>query len=182
MSEDYSELIAAEQGVPLHYESDDYSNDPDDYAGTVGEFADQGIEFAYTGLEFFLPMRVPTKTHQSKRFTARSGKIAAYDTPEIVAIREKFEAALAKHAPEQKISGPVRLVTKWCFEITDTKKHRDGEWKATKPDTDNLVKLFKDCMTATGFWNDDAQVASDIIEKFWANIPGIYVRVERLGR
>lgn len=133
-----------------------------------------------SSIEFFLPMQIPTQTHQSKRYAYVNGKIVAYDTPEVVAIREKFEACLAKHAPEQKISGPVRLVTKWCFGISDTRKHKNGEWKDTKPDTDNLVKLFKDCMTKTGYWKDDAQVASDIIEKFWAEIPGIYVRVEKL--
>lgn len=180
MSEDYRELIAAEQGVPLHYESDDYSSDPDDYAGTVGEFADQGIEFAYTGLEFFLPMRVPTKTHQSKRFTARGGKVVAYDTPEVKAIRAKFISALAKHKPDQKLTGPVRLVTKWCFEITPSSHHQNGDWKDTKPDVTNLIKLFEDCMTVVGFWEDDAQVASSVIEKFWSRIPGIYVRVEKL--
>lgn len=180
MTEDYRELIAAEMGVPMHYDSDDYSNDPDDYAGTVGEFAEQGIEFTYKDIEFFLPMQIPTKTHQSKRYAYQNGKIVAYDTPEIVAIREKFEAALSKYAPEQKISGPVRLVTKWCFCISDTRKYKNGEWKTTKPDVTNIIKLFEDCMTKCGFWKDDAQVASSIIEKFWAEIPGIYVRIEKL--
>ena len=35
-------------------------------------------------------------------------------------------------------------------------------------------------MTEVGFWKDDAQVASEIIEKFYARIPGIYIRVEQL--
>lgn len=37
-------------------------------------------------------------------------------------------------------------------------------------------------MTAAGFWKDDAQVASEICEKFWAEVPGIYVCVEELHR
>ncbi len=52
----------------------------------------------------------------------------------------------------------------------------------SKPDTDNLQKLLKDCMTAVGFWKDDAQVASEICEKFWAEVPGIYVCAEELHR
>jgi Holliday junction resolvase RusA-like endonuclease len=40
--------------------------------------------------------------------------------------------------------------------------------------------MLKDVMTALGFWKDDAQVASEIIEKFWADIPGIYVVIEEL--
>ena len=35
-------------------------------------------------------------------------------------------------------------------------------------------------MTATGFWTDDALVASEIVEKFWAERPGIFIRVEEL--
>lgn len=59
-------------------------------------------------------------------------------------------------------------------------KHKDGEYKISKPDTDNLQKMFKDCMTKLDFWTDDQLVASEICEKFWADIPGIYVRIEEL--
>ena len=43
-----------------------------------------------------------------------------------------------------------------------------------------LQKLLKDCMTACGFWKDDALVAAEMAEKFWAEIPGIYVRIEEI--
>ena len=43
-----------------------------------------------------------------------------------------------------------------------------------------LQKLLKDCMTTVGFWKDDALVASEIVEKFWARIPGIYIKIEEL--
>ena len=44
----------------------------------------------------------------------------------------------------------------------------------------NLQKLLKDCMTVCGYWKDDALVASEIVEKFWADVPGIYIRIEEL--
>jgi Holliday junction resolvase RusA-like endonuclease len=72
----------------------------------------------------------------------------------------------------------VRLTTWWCFPIK--RKHHDGEYRTSKPDTDNLVKMLKDVMTDLHFWKDDAQVASEVIEKYWADIPGIYVKVENL--
>ncbi len=78
------------------------------------------------------------------------------------------------------MEGPVRMSVKWCFPRSGS--HRDGEYRTSKPDTDNLQKLLKDCMTAVGFWKDDAQVASEIVEKFWAEIPGIYVCVEQIGQ
>ena len=42
------------------------------------------------------------------------------------------------------------------------------------------MKMLKDVMTDLRYWKDDAQVASEVIEKYWANIPGIYVKVENL--
>ena len=65
---------------------------------------------------------------------------------------------------------------RWCF---PKGRHRDGEYRVTRPDTDNLQKLLKDCMTQAGFWKDDAQVASELCEKFWAETPGIYIRISR---
>lgn len=128
-------------------------------------------------MQFFMPMaRVPTVTHQERAWTVKNGKPVPYETAELKAAREKLEAHLAPHRPEAPLQGPVRLIVKWCFPITGA--HRDGEYKTTKPDTDNLQKLFKDIMTKLGFWKDDAQVASEITEKFWAEMPGIFVSVE----
>jgi len=179
MSEDQRELIAAEQGVDL---SDEYSSDPADYQFTFGDLEKQGIEFEYIDpkavCEFFMAMQVPTKTHQEKSITVRNGKPVVYEDAELKAVRAKLMAHLGQNTPKQKYTGALRLVTKWCFGITG--KHCNGEYKITKPDTDNLVKLLKDCMTDCGYWTDDAIVASEIIEKFWAEIPGIYVRIEKL--
>ena len=72
----------------------------------------------------------------------------------------------------------MRLTTWWCFPVKAGQ--RDGEYKTSRPDTDNLVKLLKDVMTELHFWKDDAQVASEVVEKYWADIPGIYVKVQGL--
>ncbi len=86
-------------------------------------------------------------------------------------------AHLAKHVPGEKLTGPLQLITKWCY---PRGKHRDGEYKTTKPDTDNMIKFLKDVMKDLGFYKDDALVASEVTEKFWAEIPGIYVRIRKL--
>lgn len=100
-----------------------------------------------------------------------------YDSAEIKATKAKFIAYLAQHKPDAPYTCGVRLIVKWCF---PRGKHKDGEYKTTKPDTENLLKLLKDCMTHCGFWKDDALVASEINEKFWAEITGIWIRVEEL--
>lgn len=128
-------------------------------------------------MEFFMAMNPPTSTHQEKKVTMVKGRPVFYDPPEVKAAKQKLIGNLKKHAPMQPAKCGVRLVTKWCFPKGD---HQDGEYRISKPDTDNLQKLLKDCMTLCGFWKDDALVASEIVEKFWAELPGIYIRIEEL--
>lgn len=127
--------------------------------------------------EFFMAMEPPTVTAQEHKVTVINGKPVFYDPPEVKAAKEKLISHLYKH----RVMGPyregVRLITKWCF---PRGLHKDGSYRTTKPDTDNLQKLLKDCMTLVGFWTDDALVASEVAEKFWAEVPGIYIRIEEL--
>lgn len=129
-------------------------------------------------IEFFMAMIPPTATHQEKKWRVIKGKSVPYDPPEVRDARAKLTAHLGSNRPERPMEGAVRLTVKWCFPLRGN--HRDGEYRTSKPDTDNLQKLLKDCMTDLGFWRDDAQVASEIAEKFWAEIPGIYVRAEEM--
>ena len=130
--------------------------------------------------EFFLPMIPPKVTNQMHRIIAdpRGHRPRFYDPPELAEARAKFLSHLSVHAPAEKLSGPVRLLVIWCFPAEG--KHRHGEFKTSKPDTDNLDKLLKDCMTRVGFWKDDAQVAREIIEKMWSNQPGIFIKVSAI--
>ncbi len=129
--------------------------------------------------EFFMAMKPPTVTHQQKKVTTKTkdGKPNFYEPDKLASARSKFESYLSQHKPKTPYKSGVRLLTKWCF---PKGRHKDGEYKITRPDTDNLQKLLKDCMTTVGFWKDDALVASEIVEKFWADIPGIYIVIEEL--
>ena len=131
-------------------------------------------------IQFFMPMIPPTITHQQKKVRVVKGKPIFYEPDELKVARTKLMSHLGSHLPDghKTITKSVQLVTKWCFPITG--KHYDGEYKYTKPDTDNLQKLLKDCMTAVGFWKDDALVASEITEKFWADTPGIFICINEL--
>ena len=130
-------------------------------------------------LEFFMPVIPPTATHQEKKVRMAGGRPVFYDPPEVQAARSKLTDYLAGHRPDRPLEGGIRLLVKWCV---PRGKHRDGEYRITRPDTDNLQKLLKDCMTAAGFWKDDAQVASEICEKFWAEVPGLYICLEQIEK
>jgi len=126
--------------------------------------------------EFFMPMKPPTATHQEKQVNWEARTF--YEPDDLKAARAKLMAHLGKHVPDKKYTKAVRVIVKWCFPITG--KRKDGQWKTTKPDTHNLNKLLFDVMTDLGFWKDDALVTSEIIEKFWAEKPGIYIKIEEL--
>lgn len=130
-----------------------------------------------TMISFFVPMQPPTITHQQKKVSVVKGKPVFYEPPELADARNKLAAHLAQHVPEKKFTGPLQLITKWCY---PKGSHKNGEYKTTKPDTDNMIKLLKDVMTSLGYWRDDALVASEITEKFWADVPGIYVCIKNL--
>ncbi len=127
-------------------------------------------------IQFFMPMVPPTVTAQEHKVAVRNGEPHFYDPPELKAAKEKLAAHLSQHTIPQPLTSGVRLVTKWLFPIQGS--HKNGEYKTTRPDTDNLQKMLKDCMTKCGFWKDDALVVSEIVEKFWAEIPGIFIRIE----
>ena len=130
-------------------------------------------------MHFFLNMNPPTKTQQEHRIgISKNGKPYIYEDRDLKTVRSDLGRALSKFIPEEPYTGAIRLTVKWLF---PRRKHSDGEYKTTKPDTDNLNKMLKDEMTRLGFWKDDALVASEIIEKFWAEIPGIYISIEELN-
>lgn len=129
-------------------------------------------------MEFFLPMIPPTCTYQEKQVRVVRGRPVFYDPPAVREARGKLLAHLARFSPERPLAGPVELAAKWCFPLCGG--HLNGDYRISRPDTDNLQKLLKDCMTAAGFWMDDAQVASEVCEKFWAAVPGLYICAREL--
>ena len=130
-------------------------------------------------IEFFIPMKkIPTVTHQQKKVRVVHGKPQFYEPDELKDTRAMFMDLLAPYAPEEPLDGPLRLTTKWLF--PKIKGTINGQYKHTKPDTENLLKLPKDCMQELGFFVNDSRVASEITEKFWSDTVGIYVRLENL--
>ena len=130
-------------------------------------------------MNFFIATNPPTSTAQMKQVRVVKGKPIFYDPPAVKEARSVLSAHLAVHKPSKPLTGPISLRVLWLF--PKGKKHRNGEWRITKPDTDNLQKLLKDCMTRCGFWKDDAQVVREIAEKRWSDDPcGIYSEIEEL--
>lgn len=132
--------------------------------------------------QFFIPLKnPPTTTHQQKQVTIRNGKPVFYEPDSLKEARAILSAHLGQHAPVTPFDKAIQCTVKWFFH-TEAKKYSDGQYRKTKPDTHNLNKLLFDVMTDLGFWQDDALVASELIQKFWVkeSPPGIYIKIEEL--
>jgi len=133
-------------------------------------------------IDFFIPGEPPTSTAQEKGLAVRKikGRFVpyAYETTEIKLIKEGFMWALSGHIPNPTPKGPVRLWTVWNW--TPKGKHKAGTFRDTKPDTDNLIKLFKDAMADLGFFENDSRVVDERVIKRWSTKPGIRVIMETI--
>lgn len=125
-------------------------------------------------LKFFLSIIPPTATAQEKKVAVKNGRPIFYEPKAVKEAKKLLLQHLEMYRPKQPLEGPLELTVHWLF---PRGKHSDGEWRVTRPDTDNLNKLLKDCMTQIGFWRDDAQVVREIIEKRWAEDSGIFIEI-----
>lgn len=156
---------------------DTMEGDPDDQV--IGLEKDPLLDGGLLECEFFIPLKkIPSVTAQQHRAIGqgKGKKVLFVDTPEIANARQLYMSHLAVHRPKAPAKGPITLKVYWCYQATS--KHPEGSWKVTRPDTDNLQKLFKDCMTKVGFWKDDAQVVEETIGKGYEKYEGIYVKIQ----
>ena len=132
-------------------------------------------------LQFFMDMVPPTATAQEKQVKVVSGRPMFYKKQQAKAAEAVLIRHLKGYVPEKPFEGPLKLKTVWIF--PKGKSHKDREWRITKPDTDNLQKGLKDCMTKLGFWLDDAQVVWEEVGKVWGDEPsGIVIQIEKLEK
>ncbi len=124
-------------------------------------------------IAFMIPGNPPTVTAQQKGQNRRTGQY--YKPPELRDAEQKYLAYAAQHRPQEPLTGAVCLTV--VFYYAASGKHKDGDPKTTKPDTDNAVKALKDVLTKAGFWKDDAQIAWESVVKIWADVPRIAVAV-----
>ena len=140
------------------------------------------VKWVRTNLIHFIEkMRIPTTTQQEHDLAVnrRTGKPYVHDSQEIKNARMSFRAHLSQHIPREPFTGPLSLSITWCF--YDAGDHKDLEYKTTRPDTDNMIKMLKDEMAHCGFMKNDAQVAVEVNRKIWTrDFEGIIVDVAAL--
>jgi len=129
-------------------------------------------------IEFFIPVKVLPK--QSARF----GKGHARRDPRIDANAK----ALAAYAMQYKPAAPLEWALRvhltfhhsWTCRHSARTQRAGRQWKATRPDLDNLAKQVLDVLESAGFYDDDGQIADLHLRDFYADDDGVQVLIEEL--
>lgn len=120
---------------------------------------------------------MPSATAQQKGVRIVHGKPMFYEKAEVKTARQMFTLALKPHAPKTPSDKPIKLYVWFAFDVKDKKLW--GQYKPTRPDTDNSLKLLKDCMTGL-FFKDDSQVVDEQVIKTYAEKATIMIRWEEI--
>ena len=88
---------------------------------------------------------------------------------------------LAQSHDGTTLEGELRVVALYSFPWRKIDKVKTG-WAlmSKRPDIDNLHKPLADCLEAIGLFGDDAQIVEVSARKIRYEIPGIFVRVDRI--
>ncbi len=153
---------------------------------------------------------VPTKTHQSalriiqktsfNKFLAQYGHlqqtallkmwmkhlfVSASASKELNNMKLFLRDSLLENAPETPFDGPLKLEVIYSFNWLKGHSSKDKEkgsiYKATKPDVDNLVKVFMDALEGANFITNDSRFAVMILQKQYADWSGIKYRICELN-
>lgn len=129
--------------------------------------------------QFFMHFEtMPKGTAQQKGVYVRNGRPYFYTKDKVENAKALFMRQLIPNRPKAPAQGPIMLNVTFYFDV----KNRTlwGKLKTTKPDTDNYLKLLKDCMTEAGFWTDDALVVDEHVKKYYAEKATIAVYWEEV--
>lgn len=141
--------------------------------------------------QFYLHFEtMPRGTAQQKGVYIRNGKPHFYEKGNTEEARRLFTMALKEHRPARPSEKPVKLTLWFAFDTKNKKlwgrDAEDGqepwtnrEYKATRPDVDNIAKLFIDCMNGL-YFQDDAQIVELRLIKTYAEAATIAVAWEEV--
>lgn len=123
----------------------------------------------------------PTGTAQQKGERVVGKHIHHFEKKNVRNQRAIYEEKIREALDGREVpnfEGPIFLNVTFYYSIKD--KKRWGQWKTSKPDCDNAVKLLQDVLCSMDFFKDDSQVSFLKVKKKFAEHPGILIDMGRL--
>lgn len=96
----------------------------------------------------------------------------------------QWRAILEQHVPDQPFKEAVafRMIVTWPHtRETIRRNHGLPVPKITRPDGVNILKGVEDIMTKLGFWIDDSLLASESIERWNGDYPGVSFLISEIN-
>ena len=126
-------------------------------------------------IEFHELFDIPSATPQQRKLHGK----ASYPSRSLSLARASWQALLERHAPAEPLSGPLKIRVTLYYHVKT--KEMKVDYKTTRPDGVNILKLIEDVMTKCGYWHDDAQLSVEEIARYvWPGEETVDIRVERL--
>lgn len=138
---------------------------------------------SYRSKEFFIIIDPPRTTHQSGQTIMRrkDGSVFIGQNQKARRLAKKIAVLLKPHAPPQPFTKGIAITIHWQYPWRKSEpkyKRTQGVLPClTRPDADNLAKLFLDALGKAGFFKDDAQVFDLRFLKLYADKPGIHCSI-----
>ncbi|WP_225218332.1 RusA family crossover junction endodeoxyribonuclease [Planococcus wigleyi] len=113
-----------------------------------------------------------------------SGKTVLYDPATSRDFKQYVKLVASQHKPQELITGPAHLELTF-YQPTPKKYHTKPKQAlieaglllpVSRPDLDNLAKGVKDSLSKI-IWQDDSQVVSMMVRKFYSMTPRVEVEI-----
>lgn len=124
-------------------------------------------------IEFYELFDIPSATPQQRKLHG----MASYPSKSLSLARASWRAMLERHAPAEPLSGPLKIRVRLYYHG----KTKTLDYKTTRPDGVNVLKLIEDVMTQCGYWHDDSQLSVEEVQRLvWPGEETVEIRVESL--
>lgn len=124
--------------------------------------------------------KIPSGTAQQRRVAYVNGRIMSYPSKSLEEARRIYHKALSKLDKQAPYSGAIKLTILFTYK-TKEKKRINGFWKTTRPDVDNLAKVFIDQLMHEGIIQEDSNIVQLNISKRWDTNSYIMFELEEVA-
>lgn len=110
--------------------------------------------------------KIPSGTAQQRKMAVVKGRIMTYPSKTLEEARRIYARELKKLEKDDPYSGAIKLSIVFGYGTKEKKKIRQ-QWKTTKPDLDNIAKVFIDSLMHHGFIEEDSNIVQLSLTKHW---------------